>query len=314
MAGLEKLIRWFTMEAVDPVGAVGDRHQPRRRGQQSGGGRPKPTVLPVVRESPTAHSHLTISLPNEPPYSALHSQPSAFTLIELLVVVAIIIVLAALLLPALRSARDKAYTAACANQLRQINFALVLYQDDFNSYYPPIFYDGTTTRTDPAMGFMKTYAAGGSSGGYDCWLWLLYPYHHKPQIYICPSAKYHAYGWTYGMAIGFSGYINPSGVWTGFLGGCSGPFRQGKETYTDKKILVMDGRAGIKGTSPVGTSCQPYAQCYGGFQDFQHNGAPNGGPNCLFVDGHVGWLSGFYLPAFQDAGQRWFEPCGVSLP
>ena len=114
---------------------------------------------------------------------------SAFTLIELLVVVAISATLAAILLPALKGARDRAYTAVCANQLRQINFGLVMYADDYDRCYPPLLYDGTTTRTDPAMSFMKSLPAAGGNG-YVCWLWLLYPYHHKPEIYICPSAKY----------------------------------------------------------------------------------------------------------------------------
>ena len=62
-----------------------------------------------------------------------------FTLIELLVVIAIIAVLAALLLPALRSARKRGYDIGCANNMRQVYLALISYADDNDSRMPPGF-------------------------------------------------------------------------------------------------------------------------------------------------------------------------------
>src|SRR5438876_1307668 len=57
-----------------------------------------------------------------------------FTLVELLVVIAIIAILAALLLPGLRRAKESALSAACRNNLRQIGIALNLYTGEFGAY------------------------------------------------------------------------------------------------------------------------------------------------------------------------------------
>ena len=94
-----------------------------------------------------------------------------FTLIELLVVIAIIAILAAMLLPALSKAREKARTASCTSNMKQIMTANLMYAGDSDDYLPHVY--GSAVGNRSTMG---------------PWWWeLIESYVGDGKIFQCPS-------------------------------------------------------------------------------------------------------------------------------
>jgi len=212
---------------------------------------------------------------------------AAFTLIDLLVVIAIIAILAALLLPALASAKQRAWTTSCTSNLRQVGLAMRMFADDNADYFPE-------------SGGLIYWGATDAATGKASWMEQIFPNIGNTNVYNCP-ANVQLPAEMRGPFNYFNG-ARPAFV----LANASAPVRGSAILFPSAQVISGD-TCGIPNKTPgegAGGSFDPLDADKDDYTQNCVGGAANGSPfelwqvhslgqNVLFDDGHVKWYKSY---------------------
>jgi prepilin-type N-terminal cleavage/methylation domain-containing protein/prepilin-type processing-associated H-X9-DG protein len=196
----------------------------------------------------------------------------SFTLLELLVCISIIAVLAALIVPSVSSAKESAFKAKCASNLRQVGMAIEYYKEDNDQYYP---FKPPTTMTY----WMKDDLMNMLGSNYLQQNW---------SVFSCPSTRnrYDIANRT-NSAGGRMDYEINSGIFGMNRFGTNGywhgaPYNRCESITIPTIAVVIYDWPGPNYYPPMNGSPDPLAY------PMPH---PSGGINAYYVDGHVAWIS-----------------------